>query len=165
MWTVLKFDKKKIKDLKAIFQKKLGSSPVFYIPKIKIQRFFKNQAKDYEFDVLGNYAFCYHEKIADAKIYPLLNNTIGLKYFLGGFSFCQDQITDFIKKCKSHEDKSGFLTQSFFQIKNNSDFQFISGPFNNFFFQLIEERKKKYVITLNSFKINISKDKTLFRTV
>ena len=66
MWTVLKFDKKKIKDLKKIFQKKLGSSPVFYIPKIKIQRFFKNQAKDYEFDVLGNYAFCYHEKIADA---------------------------------------------------------------------------------------------------
>ena len=165
MWAVFKFDKKKFLDLKKNFEEKLGSSPTFYIPKIKIQRTFKNKSKDCEFEILENYAFCYHEGISDRKILQLLKNSVGLKYFLQGFSLCQNQITGFINRCKSHEDKYGFLKQNFFNIENKKDFQFTAGPFNRFFFQLIEERKKKYIITLNSLKINISKEKTLFRTI
>ncbi len=165
MWTIVKFDKKKIEDLKKNFNKKLGSNSIFYIPKIKIQRNSKNKIKDYDFDVLGDYAFCYHQNISNNSILHSLKNTIGLKYFLSGFSICQKQIIEFIQKCKNHEDKDGFLRQDFFDINNKLNFQFTAGPFNKFFFQLIEERKKKYVVTLNSFKINISKRKTLFKTI
>ncbi len=165
MWTIIKFDKKRFTDLKKNFNQKLGSNSVFYIPKIKIRKNSKKTQKNYEFDLLGDYAFCYNKKIEENSVLNSLKNTIGLKYFLNGFSICQKQITEFIERCKHHEDEEGFLKQDFFDINGKTNFQFTAGPFNKFFFHLIEERKKKYIVTLNSFKINISKDKTLFRTI
>lgn len=165
MWTIIKFDKKKIEELKKNFNKKLGSKPTFYIPKIKIQKNSRKKLNDYEFDILGDYAFCYHRDISKNSVIYSLKNTIGLKYFLEGFSICQKQIIDFIQKCKNYENADGFLRQDFFDIDNKINFQFTAGPFNKFFFRLIEERRKKYVVTLNSFKINISKKRTLFKTI
>lgn len=165
MWTIIKFDKKKFCDLKKNLSKQLGNNTIFYIPKIKVKQNSKKNLKDYEFNVLGDYVFCFNKKISENLIVNSLKNTVGIKYFLNGFSICQKQIIQFIERCKKYEDDEGFLKQDFFDINGKINFQFTSGPFNNFFFNLIEERKKKYVITLNSFKVNISKEKTLFKTI
>ena len=61
MWTIIKFDKKRFTDLKKNFNQKLGSNSVFYIPKIKIRKNSKKTQKNYEFDLLGDYAFCYNK--------------------------------------------------------------------------------------------------------
>ena len=165
MWTIIKFDKKRFFDLKKNLKKQLGNNTIFYTPKIKVKQNSKKNLKDYEFNLLGDYVFCFNKKISENLIINSLKNTVGLKYFLNGFSICQKQIIQFIERCKKHEDDEGFLKQDFFDINGKIDFQFTSGPFNKFFFNVIEERKKKYVITLNSFKVNISKEKTLFKTI
>lgn len=161
MWAIIKFDKKKFCDLKKNLIKRLGNNTIFYIPKIKI----KKNLKDYESNLLGDYVFCFNNKISENFIINSLKNTVGLKYFLNGFLIYQKQIIQFIKRCKKYEDDYGFLKQDFFDINGKIGFQFTSGPFNKFFFNLIEERGKRYVITLNSFKVNISKEKTLFKTI
>jgi hypothetical protein len=165
MWTVIKINKKKFNDLKNDFKKKLGSLPIFYSPKIKIQKFNKSKMKNYDFDLLGDYILCYHENISGYKSTNLFKHCIGLKYFLDGFVQSQKDLEYFVKKCKNHEDQSGYVKQSFFNFNKNNNFQFLSGPFSNFFFKILEERGKKYFITLDNFKMSISKNKTLFKPI
>ena len=43
MWTVIKFDKKKINLLQQDLLKYIGKDCVFYRPKIQIQKYYKNK--------------------------------------------------------------------------------------------------------------------------
>ena len=165
MWTVIKINKNKVSELKKELKKKLGSLPIFYTPKIKIQKFNKSKIKSYDFDLLGDYMLCYHENISGYKSTNLLKHCIGLKYFLDGFVLSQKELEYFVNKCKNHEDKFGYVKQSFFSFNKNSNFQFLSGPFSNFFFKILEERGKKYFVALDNFKISITKNKTLFKPI
>ena len=72
MWTIVKFDKKKIEDLKKNFNKKLGSNSIFTFLKLKYKRNLENKIKDYDFDVLGDYAFCYHQNISNNSIFTFI---------------------------------------------------------------------------------------------
>ena len=71
-----------------------------------------------------------------------LKFTKGLKYFLNGYSGSQRDIETFIKKCKNFEDNKGYLSQNFFEIYKNNNYKFISGPFAEKIFKIVDFQKK-----------------------
>lgn len=115
--------------------------------------------------LLGDYALCYHEKFSNKNLINTLKYCRGVKYFLDQYSVYQNEIEEFIKNCKQHENKFGFLKQSFFQFKKNKKLKFISGPFTNFVFNIIKENKLTLKILMGSFSVTVSKEEYLFRPV
>ena len=43
MWAIIKFDKKKLIELKKDLSKKLGSDPELYLPKLNLQKYKKKK--------------------------------------------------------------------------------------------------------------------------
>lgn len=163
MWAVLKFERKEINSLKRDLQKKLGSSPEFYIPKIEIQNYKKNKIFNKSAFLLGDYLLCYHEKFNNAEIISSLKYCKGLKHFLLNFKNFQREIINFIKKCKNNEDEQGFIKQSFFNFENKNMFKFLSGPFVNMIFKIINQNHKKMKIQLKDIEVTVPEKKYLFR--
>ena len=149
MWVVAKYDKKKtnffIEDLK----KKLKDEVVIYNPRVKIEKFFKKKLISKEFNILGDYIFCFNPKLENQKILDNLQFTKGLKYFLSGFYKSQKEIKEFIKKCKKSENKNGFISADFFDIELNKKYKFNSGPLFNLIFQVVEIQKTKFKILMS----------------
>ena len=162
MWTIIKFDKKNLASLKNDLKLKLGEDLNIYIPKIFIKKYRKNKFVGKEFDLLGNYLFCFHEKFKDQQTMNNLKFTKGLKYFLNGFIQSQNEIKKFIEKCKNSEDKNGYLSQNFFELCINSNYKFYSGPFAETIFKIIDLQKNKINILLGDIKTTINKNKFLF---
>ena len=156
MWIVAKHKPKELKILKESFFKILGEMPEFYNPKIKYERYIKNKLKVLEKNILDNYVICKHDKFNDRDLINVLKNSRGLTYLLNGYEFNQKELESFIKFCKSHEDKNGFLKQDFFKIRKNKA-KFISGPFTQMIFDIIEDKGTKLKILINNMNITISK--------
>ena len=165
MWTIIKLDKKKINFLKEDLKKKMGRSSIFYSPKIRIQKFKKNKLINKEFDILGNYIFCFNKNFGKDEIFNDLRFCRGLKYFLNGFKQSQNEIKNFIENCKSLEDKNGFLSNYFFKIEVNSNYKFTSGPFTDKIFKIISLQKNKIDILMGNIKTTINKKKLLFNPI
>ena len=137
--------------------------PEFYNPKYKYERYINNKLKTFEKNILNNYLICKHNKFKDPKIVNTLKNSRGLIYFLSGCEFNQKKLEEFIKFCRLNEDANGFLTQSFFKIIKKTKAKFISGPFTQMIFDIIEDRGGKLKILLNNANMTISKSsKNLF---
>lgn len=158
MWVVAKYKPKEFKILKESFYKILGEMPEFYNPKIKYERYVKNKRKVFEKNILGNYIICKHNKFKDHTLINLLKNSRGLSYFLNGYQLNQKELNNFIKLCKFHEDEAGFLKQDFFRITKKNKAKFISGPFTQMIFDIIEEKGKKLKILINNINMTISKN-------
>ena len=92
MWTVLKFDKKKLNLLKQDFLKNLGQDCEFYIPKLILQKYSKNKLIQKEFNLLGDYLFCFHKNLDKINTQNQLKFCRGLKYFLNGYNESQNEI-------------------------------------------------------------------------
>ena len=163
MWTVIKFDRKKLGLLKKDFQEKLGKDFTIYTPKLTFKKYIKNKLIKKEFNLLGDYLFCFHKSFANAQTINELQFTKGLKYFLGGFINSQEEINKFVKKCKESEDKEGYLSQKFFELNINSKYRFSSGPFAETIFKIIDLQKNKINILLGNIKTTINKSDFLFR--
>ena len=131
--------------------------PEFYIPKIKYERYVNNKRKVYEKKILDNYTICRHDKFKDHKIINQLNNARGLIYVLSGYQSNQQDLIKFVKFCKSKEDTNGFLTQGFFNIAKKSKAKFISGPFSQMVFDIIENKEKELKILINKISMTIQK--------
>ena len=157
MWVVLKYKSKELKILKDSFFKILGEMPEFYNPKYKYERYINNKLKTFEKSILNNYLICKHNKFKDPKIVNILKNSRGLIYFLNGCEFNQKKLEEFIKFCRLNEDANGFLTQSFFKIIKKTKAKFISGPFTQMIFNIIEDRGGKLKVLLNNANMTISK--------
>ena len=41
----------------------------------------------------------------------------------------QLEISEFISKCKSLEDESGFISENLFDLNKNKEYVFLTGPF------------------------------------
>ena len=158
MWIVAKYKSKEFEILKESFSKILGDMPEFYNPKIKCQRYINNKLKSFEKNILDNYLICKHSKFVDPKIINALKNSRGLNYILDGFKFNQKEINNFIKYCKSQEDGNGFLNQNFFNISKKTKAQFMSGPFTQMIFSVVENKGKILKILLNNINITVSKN-------
>ena len=82
----------------------------------------------------------------------------GLSFFLNGYYLNQKEIVDFINYCKSFEDEEGLITSGFFKSLLCNEAKFISGPFKNIIFKIIEKQKQKLKILIGD-KITTISDK------
>ena len=158
MWVVVKYKTNEFNLLKESFKNILEQSPEYYAPKIRYEKYFNNQRKVYKKYILENYLICWHEKFNDKRFFNKLKNSRGLIYFLNGSQSNQKEINDFIKFCKLNEDKDGFLKQSFFNMLDKKKGKFISGPFTQMIFDIIENKNNKLKILLNKVSMTISKN-------
>ena len=165
MWTIIKFDKKNLNFLKLDIEKKMGSNSEFYIPKVLFKRYLKKKLVKKEFNLMGDYLFCFNEKFKDTKNLENLNYVRGLKYVLQGFKQSQNEICLFIKKCKISEDTEGYISDQFYDLKINSDYKFFSGPFTNSIFRILELQKNKIKVLMGKFETTVNKREFLFRPV
>ena len=90
------------------------------ILKSTILKYKKNKLVKKEFNLLGDYLFCYHKDFENPLTLKKIQFCKGLKYVLGGFIKSQSQINEFIKKCRSLENKEGFLSPNFYQLQLNN---------------------------------------------
>jgi len=162
MWTIIKFDRKNLTFLKRDLKDKLGNNFLIYTPKLFIQKFKKNKLINKEFNLLGDYLFCFHKNFKDPKIINNLKFTRGLKFFLNGFVQSQEEIKEFIEKCKNSENSNGYLSQNFFEMNINSEYKFSSGPFAEMIFKVLSFQKRKINILLGNIKTTVNKDDFLF---
>ncbi len=165
MWTVLKFDKKNLALLKEDLTKKLGKDFKIYIPKLRIQKYKNNKLINKEFNLLGDYLFCFHKSLEYKKTINSLRFTRGLKYFLEGFIESQKEIEKFISKCKDLESEDGFLSRNFFDLEINKKYRFSSGPFTERIFQIINLQRNRIKILMGNIKTTIKKKEFLFTPV
>ena len=150
MWIVVKYKTNEFNILKNSFIKILCDSPEFYKPKIKYEKFINNKLKVFEKNILENYLICRHDKFKDHKIINLLRNLRGLTHLLDGYKYNQKELANFVKFCKSHEDQQGFLSQSFFKLMKKTKAKFISGPFTNMFFEILDKNSNKLKILIGN---------------
>ena len=66
------------------------------------------------------------------------------------------EIIKFINHCKSFENKDGYLTQSFFKKIILKKAQFVSGPFTNMIFEILEKQKNKLKIIVGNVVMTVS---------
>ena len=165
MWAVLKIDKKNLAVLKNDFVNKLGKDVEFYIPKLKLKKFFKKKKYIREISLIGDYLLCFHKDFSKSSVLASLKYCKGLKYFLTDFLNSQNDIEQFISKCKENEDENGFIKSTFFDFKKNIKYQFISGPFTNMIFNIIQENKLSIKAIIGNYAATVSKDQNLFRPV
>jgi len=114
MWAIIKFDKKKLELLKKDLKEKLGEDINVYKPKLLFKKYKNNKLINKEFNLLGDYLFCFHKNFQDSSTISKLKFSKGLKYFLNGFVQSQKEINKFIKKCKESENEEGYLSQNFY---------------------------------------------------
>ena len=162
MWTIVKFDKKKLGSLKEDLKKKLDKDLIFYTPKLLIQKYKNNKMIQKEYDLLGDYLFCFHTNLLKTNTQNQLKFSRGLKYFLSGFSQSQEEIEKFVTRCKDMENKKGYLSDNFFKLELNRDYKFSSGPFVEKIFKIVSLQKKTIDILMGNLKTKIDRRKFLF---
>ena len=155
MWVVAKIKIKNLNVFKKDLVKKVGSDIEFYQPKIEYHRYFGDKIKRFEKLILENYIFCYHKRFQKSNFVNQVKFLKGLDYFLHGYNLNQDNIIKFIKYCKSFENEKGYLTQSFFKTIIAKKAQFISGPFTNMIFEILEKQKNKLKILVSNIVMTI----------
>ena len=157
MWLVIKYKTNQINFLINNLQETIGELPEMCIPKIKSRN--KNSKKNSDLFLLEDYLICYHKKFSENSTLIQLKYLKGLKYYLDGFQNQQLQIQKFVKYCRNYE-KNGYISQEFFNNINFERGKFISGPFTNLVFNILERNKKKLKVLVGNFKttINLSKD-------
>ena len=77
------------------------SSPFFYCPKVKFQKYKNNRLKEYEKIILDGYLLCYHKDFEDISLLSKIKNSRGFQYILSGGNKSQKDIVRFINYCKS----------------------------------------------------------------
>ena len=165
MWTIIKFDKKKIGSFNQDLKLKLGNDYKIYHPKLLIEKFQKNKIIKKEFSLLGDYIFCFHNKFCNKEVIDQIRYFKGVKHLLEGFNNSQEEISKFIAKCKEIENKEGYITENIFKIEINKFYKFSSGPFTDKIFQLINLRKNKLSIVMGNIKTIINKKEFLFNPI
>ena len=166
MWTVAKVKKNQINTFKKNLSDLLDKNIKFYMPKIEYTKYFKDKVKKFDKPILENYIFCYHEKFYDSTNINKLKFTKGLEYFIEGHYENQQEIIRFIDYCKSFENKEGYITSAFFKSLVSKKAKFVSGPFVNMMFEIIERQKNKLKILVGNIVTTISDKKNyLYRPV
>ena len=82
---------------------------------------------------------------------------IGIKYILDGYFESQREICKFIESFKKLENNEGFISKNFYSINLEKEYRFLSGPFVNKIFKIIELQKNKIKILIDKLKIDIKR--------
>jgi len=163
MWAIIKIEKKSFSMLKQDIKKRLNNKVLFYSPKILIKNGVNKSSK--EFEILGNYIFCYNKNFAEEKNIYKIKFSRGLKYVLGGYKNSQNEILSFIQNCKKEENKDGYLSQNIFDHRINNFYKIGSGPFFGEIIKILDIQKNKIDFLLGKIKTTIKKDKLVLRPV
>jgi len=165
MWIVAKIKIKELYTFKKKLTEKFDKNIKFYCPKIVRHKYFGNKIKKFEKPILENYVFCHHVKFKEAGVIGKMKYLKGLVYFLNGCEKNQNELIKFIEYCKSYENSDGYLMSTFFKkvIKNRG--QFLSGPFTNMMFEIIEKQKNKLKIVVDNIVTTVSDNKYLYRPI
>ena len=156
MWDIAKIKKKELEVFKDNLIKKFGKETKFYHPKIECHKYLKNKLKKFEKYILGNYIFCYHKRFCKLSSINEIRFLKGLEYFLNGHCQSQDEILGFIKHCKAFENTEGYLSPAFFKTLMRKKAKFISGPFTNMMFEILEIQKNKLKILVGNIVTTVS---------
>ena len=159
MWIVAKVKSKELNIFKIKLLEKLGEGIKFYHPKIEYHKYFRDKLKRMELPILENYIFCYHEKFNKSDFLSTIRFIKGLEYFLKGHQAAQKEIIKFINYCKDYENEKGYIKQTFFKTKIIKKGKFISGPFSNMIFEILEKQKNKLKILVGNIVTTISDSK------
>jgi hypothetical protein len=159
MWVVAKVKYNEVNIFKRELKNKLDNRLIFYNPKIQLENIVNRKVKIYKKNLLENYIFCYHEDFKSKKNINQLQFVKGLIFFLDGYASNQKQIVSFIKYCKSFENNLGFIKSSFFKSILSKRAKFISGPFINMFFDIIEKQKNKLKIVIKNIVTTVPDNK------
>ena len=166
MWTVVKIKKKELNIFKKNLTDKIGQDIEFYYPKIEYHKNIKNKVRKFEKLILENYVFCYHKKFKDHTNITKVKFVRGLEYFIDGYEKNQSEIIKFIDHCKSFENNKGYITPAFFKTMVTKKGQFVSGPFTNMMFEILERQKNKLKILVGNIVTTISDKKNyLYRPI
>jgi len=166
MWIVAKIKSKNLNIFKKSLVEKLDDGIKFYNPKIEYHRYFGDKAKRFEKHILENYIFCYHDKFKQTCSVNNIKFLKGLDYFLEGYNQNQEEIKAFIENCKIFENDKGCLTQNFFKNIISKKAKFISGPFTNMIFEILEKQKNKLKILVGNIVTTIPNKTTyLYRPI
>ena len=145
--------------------KKTGEEFTFYSPKMKVSKYSKNKLIDEEIEILGDYIFCFNKSFMEKKIINVLKFSKGLKYFLDGFYPFQNEIINFIERCRNLENQEGHVSSGLSNCEINTNYQFLSGPFVKKLFKIIGLKDKKIKILLGDIETYIKRNKYLFHPV
>ena len=158
MWVVAKCKSNEQNLFEKNINIKMSEKVKIFNPKIKLNFFKKNKLVAKTKPLLNNYLFCFHKEFSNPKTLQKISNTKGLMYLLNGSNLCQDEIENFIKYCKFHEDKNGYIKQNFLEISHNKFYKFVSGPFTNLVFKLIEKNNNKIKILIDKAIVVVKKN-------
>lgn len=165
MWAIIKFDKKNINLLKNDLNEKIGKGVQFYIPKIGIKKIKSHKLMIKEINLLGDYMFCFHENLSNDRFLNSIKFCRGMKSILNGHKLFQSEIIRFISKCKKAENEDGYLRFNFCQIDLKKSYKFISGPFIDKIFRIIEVQQRKIDILIGNIKTSIKKENYLIKPI
>ena len=118
----------------------------------------KNKLINLEYEILGDYLFCYHKNFENKNILNQMKFLKGVKYFLNGFVEYQKDIKHFIEKCRKIENRNGFITENLFETNLNGTYKFSTGPFTDKIFKIIEFQQNKINILMGNLKTTIKKE-------
>ena len=166
MWVVAKIKGRELEIFKDNLIKKFGKETKFYYPKIEYHRYLKNKLKKFEHHILENYIFCYNQRFNNSSFINAARFIKGLTYFLNGHRQNQNEIIKFIEYCKVFENKEGYLMSTFFKTILTKKAKFISGPFTNMVFEILERQKNKLKILIGNIVTTIpNKTNYLYRPI
>lgn len=162
MWAVIKFDKNQLKLFEIEFKKKFKNECKIYFPKLLTQKIKKNKKFNKEYNLLGDYVFCFHNSFVSSNIFNEIKFLKGVKSLLKGHKNSQDEIVNFISECKKLENDEGYISQTIYKTEINKLYKFTSGPFSEKIFKIIELQKNKIEILMGNIKTSIGKKNLLF---
>ena len=166
MWIIAKYKLHELNLLKNKFREILGNDPEYFIPKIKYNKIIKKKFKTFQKSILEGYIICFHKKFDSKEVLNILKYVRGINYILEGFKNNQEEILNFVKKCKKFEDENGFIKQEFFGNNNFTRAKFVSGPFTNLVFDILSKQSDKIEILIGKYKTSISKESNfLYRPI
>jgi hypothetical protein len=165
MWVVLRYEKKKLQILIQELKRKFNTNLTIYNPKFKIKLKKKNKYIINKPSLLGDYLFCYNNNFCNSEPIEALKFTKGVKNLINGYISSQNEIKEFISKCRKSENKDGYLTNKIFNLYKNSKFKFSSGSFTNFMFKIVNLQKNKMNILIGNLNVTTKKDKFIFEKI
>ena len=115
MWVVVKYKKNKLTELKSK-TKSLFKNSILYSPKILINYFKNNKLFEKEVSLFNDYIFIFSKDFQKKDKLNNLNFTKGVKFVLNNSICNQEELKNFILKCKNFENSKGYLKQEFFDF-------------------------------------------------
>lgn len=162
MWVVAKIKSNELNTFSENIKKKSRDQLSIYYPKMRFNKYKNKKYKEFSKKLLDNYVFCYCESFKNHKLLDSLQFIKGLDYFLTGSKSDQTEIIKFINFCKSYETDDGFLKSEFFSNIIEKKGKFMSGPFSNLMFNILEKKKNKIKILLGNLSTTVDLKNNLY---